>query len=258
MTLSRLRLNRRNSASQRDRRGRTARRAVVLGVLLVMAGGTRLSAETRTIVGRVIHFGQVTEPEVLAPTTAGQAVCGSEPGLSKALRISPSGGVQNAVVSLVHQRIPGWRSSTVFNLDQRRCEFVPRILMVPVGSTVRVHNSDGILHNFHTVSRLNPPMNLAQPGFAKPLRVTFRNPEIVPVKCDLHGRRLMRAWIIVTAHPYYALSDESGSFRMPNVPPGSHVFEVWHEVLGTMRAVVSVAPSGVTNVTMSYPPETVQ
>jgi plastocyanin len=205
-----------------------------------VAGTVKLSAEAPP--AKVLHL------------TADHAVCGSEPRLSEALRLSPSGGVKNAVVFIAHERMEGWRSPMTFQIDQRQCAFVPRVLIVPPGATVEVLNSDGILHNFHTLGRLNPSLNLAQPRRAKPLRVTFEHPEIVPVKCDLHGEGFMQAWIIVASHPYYALTDEDGRFRIPDVPAGPHTLEVWHELLGTKRVPVTVGASGEVNMTVTFPP----
>lgn len=182
-----------------------------------------------------------------------QAVCGHEPRPSEALQVSPTGGVKNAVVFIAHERMEGWRSPTIFQMDQRRCRFVPRVLIVPPGATVEVLNNDGILHNFHTRSRLNPPVNLAQPRMAKPLRLTFEHPEIIQVKCDLHGEGLMRAWIVVASHPYYALTDDHGRFRIPGVPVGPHTLEIWHETLGRQHIPVTVGPSGPINVTVTMP-----
>ncbi len=221
----------------------------VVGVLLGMLGlGT---AEAGEIVGTARLMGQAPPAKFLRPTTDHDA-CGDEPRLAEALLLSGSGGVKNAVVFIGHERKEGWRSSTTFQMDQRRCAFVPHVLSVHPGATVEVLNSDGILHNFHTVARLNPSLNLAQPRRAKPLRLTFEHPEIVQVKCDLHGEGFMRAWIVVGSHPYYALTDETGRFRLANVPPGPHTLEVWHEVLGTKRVPVSVGASGEVSVTVTF------
>jgi plastocyanin len=211
--------------------------AAWLGVLGPTAAGAG------DVVGTVAVTGRVPEAETRQPW-GDHGVCGSEPRPSGALLVSPSGGLKNAVVSLAYERIPGWRSPTTFQIDQRRCVFIPRISIVPPGATLEVLNSDGILHNFHTLSRLNPPLNLAQPKFAKPLRVTFEHPEIVGVKCDLHGEGFMRAWIVVARHPYYALTDDDGRFRLPDLPAGPHVLEVWHEVLGVRRVPVTVGTTG--------------
>jgi plastocyanin len=211
---------------------------------------TSSAAEPGAVAGTVRLAGQAPPVRLLQPRVD-PAVCGSEPRPSEALVVSASGGVKNAVVFIGHERMEGWRSPTTFQIDQRGCAFVPHVPIIPPGSTVEILNSDGILHNFHTVSRLNPPMNLAQPGKAKPLRVTFERPEVVPVKCDLHGEGFMRAWIVVAAHPYYALTDDEGRFRLADVPPGPHTLEVWHETLGTRRVPVTVGASGEVTVTVT-------
>jgi len=208
------------------------------------------AAEAGEILGSVTLAGKAPAAEILRPI-ADHAVCG-EPRQSEALVLSASGGIKNAVVFIAHERMEGWRSPTTFQIDQRRCAFVPRVLVIPPGSTVEVLNSDGILHNFHTLARLNPSLNLAQPARARPLRVTFNHPETVQVKCEIHGTGFMRAWIIVAAHPYYAVSDENGQFRLPGLPPGPHIMEFWHELLGSKRLPVSVAPEGEVRVRVEF------
>lgn len=210
-----------------------------------------VAAESGAVLGTVKISGEAPPAKLLHPK-GDHAVCGSESRPSEALVVSASRGVKNAVVFIGHERLPGWRSTTTFQIDQRRCTFVPHVLIIPPGSTVEILNSDGILHNFHTASRLNPPMNLGQPGKAKPLRVTFERPEVVQVKCDVHGEGFMRAWIVVAAHPYYALTDDEGRFRLAGVPPGPHTLEVWHEVLGTRRVPVTVGASGEVTVTVTF------
>ncbi len=234
---------------------RAGRREALLGSVLllgnVLGAPTAATAGPGAVAGTVKFAGEAPPPKVLHPTVD-HAVCGSEPRRSKELLLSSSGGVKDAVVFIADERLEGWRSATTFQIDQRRCVFVPRVLIVPPGSTVEILNSDGILHNFHTLSTLNPRLNLGQPGRARPLRVTFQHPEIIPVKCDLHGEGVMRAWIVVASHPYYALTDDEGRFRLPDVPQGPHTLGVWHEVLGTRRVPVTVGASGDVTVTVTF------
>lgn len=222
---------------------------VLLGAIAGLLG---LGAAEAGDVRGVVRVAGAVPPVALLQLKSDQAVCGPEPRPSEALLVSPSGGLKNAVVFLGHERMDGWRSPTTFRLDQRRCAFVPRILIIPPGATVEILNSDDTLHDFHTLSRLNPPRNVAQPRKARPLRVTFEHPEIVPVKCDLHGEGFMRAWIVVASHPYYALTDDEGRFRLPDLPVGPHTIEVWHEVLGTKRVPVSVGTTGEVRLTVTF------
>lgn len=233
------------------RRDRVVRRAVA-GAIVVLIGLVALpAAEAGDIRGTVRLAGTPPPPEVLR-LTADQTICGPESTRrSDALVLSAAGGVKDAVVFIGSERMEGWRSPTTVQIDQRRCTFVPRVTIIPPGSTIEVLNSDGILHNFHTLGAQHRT-NLAQPGRLKRLRVTFEAPEFVPVKCGVHGEGVMRAWVVVASHPYDALTDDEGRFRLPDLPPGPHVLEIWHEVLGTKRLPVTVGAAGEIEVTVTY------
>jgi hypothetical protein len=41
-----------------------------------------------------------------------------------------------------------------------------------------------------------------------------------------------------------AVTDVSGQFRLSHLPPGPHILEVWHELLGTRRLPISVGMEG--------------
>lgn len=231
-------------------RNPVARRAVA-GAIVVLLGLVAPAAEAGDIGGAVQLVGTPPPPAILR-VTADETICGPEPTRpSDALVLSATGGVKNAVVFIGSERMEGWRSPTTVQIDQRRCTFVPRVTIVPPGSTIEVLNSDGILHNFHTLGAQHRA-NVAQPGRMKRMRVMFEAPEFVPVKCDIHGDGVMRAWVVVASHPYYALTDDEGRFRLPDLPPGPHVLEIWHEVLGTKRLPVTVGATGEIEVTVTY------
>jgi len=50
----------------------------------------------------------------------------------------------------------------------------------------------------------------------------------------------MKGWLVVAQHPYYALTDETGSFEIANIPPGTYTLELWHETLGKQTRKVTV------------------
>jgi hypothetical protein len=72
--------------------------------------------------------------------------------------------------------------------------------------------------------------------------MVFRSPEILRIDCDLHS--WMRGWVIVTDHPYYALTNEEGQFVLQNVPPGKYTLQVWQESLGTLSREITVSKGG--------------
>jgi len=112
------------------------------------------------------------------------------------------------------------------------------VLAFPVGTPVEINNPDGILHNIHSYSKANPTFNIAQPKFKKTVEVKLEKPEAVNVKCDVHG--WMNGWLVVTESPYVAVTDNSGAFKLTDVPAGSYTVEVWHETLGKTSQKVTV------------------
>jgi hypothetical protein len=68
--------------------------------------------------------------------------------------------------------------------------------------------------------------------------------------CNVHG--WMAAWVGVVAHPYYAVTDETGAFELKGVPPGTYTIEAWHEKFGVQTATVTVAPSQQQTTTFTF------
>jgi hypothetical protein len=112
-------------------------------------------------------------------------------------------------------------------------------VLLPAGATLVARNSDGIMHNLHTLSKANPAINKAQPGFKKTMPIsTLKVPETIKVQCDMHS--WMRAWIVVTDTPYTVVTDTAGQFRLTDVPAGTYTLKFWHETLGEMSREVTV------------------
>ncbi len=107
-----------------------------------------------------------------------------------------------------------------------RKSFSPRIVVVPVGSTVRFPNQDPILHNVFSVSGRNSfDVGLLGKGAGK--SAVFREAGIVRVFCNVH--HAMFGYIFVVASPYWARVDSAGTFRIPDVPAGAGKLTVWNE-----------------------------
>lgn len=193
------------------------------------------SAAGGTIAGVVKYAG---DPPALKkiPPTKDKKVCGKAPIYDESLMVDKATkGIQWAVVSV--QGAKGKWDGKGATLDQKGCMFRPHVLVAPPGK-ITVLNSDKILHNFHSYSKKNPPLNRAQPGFRKKMKVEFKKGELVKITCDAHP--WMTGWIVVTDHPYVGVTDEKGSFKIENVPPGTYTLEVWQETLGTSKKKVTV------------------
>ena len=219
-----------------------------LALVAAFLGGTSTQVTAQgggSIVGEVKFAGTAPAPKVVKVNKDNQA-CGDEKK-SEDLVVGPDKGIRWAVVSLAGAKGPAPKPAQKPVLDQKGCQFGPHVLQVPAGAEVDILNPDGVLHNIHTFSTANPSINKAQPKFKKVLTEKFDKPEIIRVQCDAHS--WMQGWIVVAAHPQYAVTDAAGAFKLDNVPPGKHTVEVWHETLGKMTKEVEVKAGAPTKVT---------
>jgi Carboxypeptidase regulatory-like domain len=213
-------------------------------VALLLGGAAASPYETApvtaggTITGVVKYAGVAPKREQLE-ISKDKDVCGATPLFDQSLIVSSGGGISNAVVTITD--IPKGEPMRPVNgviFDQIGCEYSPHVVAFPAGSSIKVLNSDGILHSIHTESTINPVVDMAQPGFKKTLNVTIEKPEAIHVTCDAHN--WMDGWWYATGNPYFAITGPDGRFSILNVPPGNYTLQVWQEKLGTMSHKVTV------------------
>ena len=92
-------------------------------------------------------------------------------------------------------------------------------------------NGDPILHNVHAYCGMQSTFNIAQPikGQCTTIKRTqLSKPGPVTLTCDA-GHPWMSGFVFVAPHPYYAITDKNGNFRLENVPPGKYTLRMWHE-----------------------------
>jgi plastocyanin len=129
--------------------------------------------------------------------------------------------------------------TTAAVLDQKGCQYAPRILGLQVGQSLEIRNSDSTLHNMHATPENNQEFNKALSLQGLNHTHTFSARDVmVPFKCDVH--RWMRAWVGVLDHPFFAVSGADGAFSLSGLPPGTYTVEAWHEKLGTAAQSVTI------------------
>jgi hypothetical protein len=194
-------------------------------------------ADGGSVSGVVKYAGPAPIPAPLH-VTKDRDVCGTRIN-DPSMLVGRDGGIANAVVTITDiSKGEPLKPDPAVKFDQKGCEYIPHVAVFPAGSTVLILNSDGILHNIHTESTVNPIIDLAQPGFKKQIRVTIEKPEIIKVTCDAHN--WMEGWWYVVGNPYYAITDASGYFIIRNIPPGAYTLRVWHERLGVQSRPVTI------------------
>jgi hypothetical protein len=163
----------------------------------------------------------------------------------ESLVVSKSGALANAFI-YVKGGLEGKTfeiPATPVTIDQSGCWFRPRVLGIQTGQILQVINSDPVTHNIHPLAQVNREWNHSQGAGDPPIARKFLKPEImIRVKCNIHS--WMHAFIGVLEHPYFAVSQEDGSFEIKNLPPGTYTIAVWQEVLGTQEQQVNVPPHG--------------
>jgi plastocyanin len=199
-----------------------------------------------TITGKVVFTGTYAAGKTMI--SKDREVCG-DAKLDPSMVIGKQGELKNAVIQIGDLK-HGKSTAKEVELDQVKCEYVPHVAVVSTGATVKIKNSDGILHNVHSVSEKNMPFNRAQPKFMKEIKETFSKPEIVQLRCDVHG--WMSGWIVVTENVFFDVTEADGTFRFDSVPVGKYTLEVWHEILGKTTQQVDVKVGEVTNVTFEF------
>lgn len=199
-----------------------------------------------TITGKVVFKGFYAAGKVAI--SKDKEVCG-DAKLDPGLVVGSQGEIKNAVIQIADLKRSGGPTKEAV-LDQVKCEYAPHVLALPVGSTVKIKNSDGILHNVHSSSEKNTPFNRAQPKYLKEISEKFSKPEAIALRCDVHG--WMSGWIVVTDSPFYDVTGADGGFKLENVPVGKYSLDVWHETLGKATQSVEVKSGEVTNVTFEF------
>jgi len=108
----------------------------------------------------------------------------------------------------------------------RRKQFVPRVLAVTVGSTVRFPNEDPILHNVFSTSTDNS-FDAGQYHTGPGVAHTFDHAGLVKVYCNVHHS--MFGYILVLDTPHYARPDVQGRFELRGLPDGEGELVVFHD-----------------------------
>lgn len=157
--------------------------------------------------------------------------------------VGPKGELADVIISLegISGKSTG-ASAPPVTLDQKGCEYSPSIFAVQTGQKIIVKNSDPVLHNVHDVpaeNSGNKEFNQAQLPNGPDLNLSFDKPEnFLKIKCDVH--QWMFAWVSVFDHPYFAVSDKDGTFKIANVPPGKYKIQAAHRKAGTVTQDVEV------------------
>lgn len=173
----------------------------------------------------------------------------AEAGTSRALVEvdADTGGLKDAVAWLEGVPRPTGPARAVppepATMDQRNFLFEPHVLAVEAGREVEFRNSD-VANQGVTASSAGPKnrFNVVTPPGGRHAHRFAASPSPVAIGCPVHVT--MAAWIFVFDHPYHAVTDGEGRFRLPPVPPGRYTLHVRHPDGGMRREQPVVVREG--------------
>jgi plastocyanin len=201
-----------------------------------------VSADAATLTGMVKFEGaapKITNIQMSADPYC-QSQHGSAPATEEDAVVGPAGELANVFVYIKDIKGNFPAPSTPVVLHQKGCQYHPHVHAVMVGQPLEIKNDDATLHNVHAMPNLNSQFNVGQPVQGMVSTQKFDKAEITPfkVKCDVHG--WMKSYMAVMPHPFFAVSENNGSFTISNLPPGQYTVVAWHEKYGQQEQKVTV------------------
>lgn len=200
---------------------------------LVIFGGQSLeAAEWGSLSGKFIYIGtpvKQTDPRIL-----------EDPSLV----VGPQGGIKNIFVflkdrsfkeELIHPDYHKLPDQVVIQHQRDHIEphaaglWQPHQKLVVLNKTPHLH----LTHLFPLKNHLPDSFNKNP---AREKLIQFEHAELLPmqIKCDIHPWE--SSYLLVLDHPYIAITDETGTFNIKNLPIGEWEFRLWHEQAGHLAA----------------------
>ena len=221
-----------------------------LSIALLLSAVAIAKAHAGSVVG-YIKFVDAPPKLAAVKVTKDQDYCG-ESLPNETYLIGSNGGLRNVVV-FVEQALSseaGLPKEVI--LDNDGCRFSPRVLALTKGDRLKVRNSDLKLHIAHSYLGERTVFTVSLPFRGTTIDVTkkIRNSGLLTLHCDTHA--WMRGYIYVFDHPFFAVTDEQGSFSIPNLPAGKYTLKAWHEDAGVRSQEVTISERGETRVNFEF------
>ncbi len=155
----------------------------------------------------------------------------SAAGSSVSGTVKATGLSSNADAVVFIQDAPGGKPTAPVTMDQRKMQFIPHVLPVAIGTTVKFLNSDPTPHNVFSPDYEKYNLGTWPQGQSKDYVFSkcAKFPCAYTQLCRVHPE--MEGFVVVVPNTYFAVSDREGHYEIPNVPPGKYTVAVWHPKL---------------------------
>ena len=146
----------------------------------------------------------------------------------------PSKFLKDTIVFV--KQVPGTKLVTkTVEIDQKGMEFVPHIVLIATGDTVKFNNHDKVDHN---VMSPEGGYDLGTWGGGQSKNHVFKTEGVFGQVCKLHPEML--AYAFVGQNRFATIVDDHGAFTITGVPPGSYELVIWNPKLKAAAQKVTI------------------
>lgn len=234
-------------------------RPVLLSFVVLFLGpgacahkGKPAAANALQVSGRVSLAGEVPPPRRIEVPPSLKAAFPNGLEISP-YRLGTEGTLGEVVVSVVNppaRRPPSSDTPRRLLISNTLCE--PRVLAVYTNQPVEFEVRGGPLLNLSALARPGTGWNRAVAGpdtFVK----RFDQPDS-QVRITDNNHAWLSAYVSVFDHPWFAVTDETGQFSLPPLPPGRYTLQFAHRRAGVVSAEIDSASPAPLTVDVTFNP----
>jgi hypothetical protein len=128
--------------------------------------------------------------------------------------------------------VPSAKNLAPVTVEFKEGQFAPHALafQAPRDLTGAVHESLAVCFSYQGEATVFNVLCPAHGEISQQVK-----PEATPAVLRDNLHPWPKAWVLPLKHPYCAVSDKNGYFKIENLPPGQWEFQVWHELTGNLQ-----------------------
>jgi hypothetical protein len=210
----------------------------IAAVACALDGGSGYAGDldapsTGTLKGRFVYDGPSPDPQLITPTLNEQ-VFSKYRIVDESLLVPRILGIQNIFIWVSSKDIPIPKHDKLdpVTIEFKEGRFAPHAIAFQEPCDLILNNEESLECVFYRTT--------ADYAFAVQARpkhqhtVNMLRPDRMPAKL-VSNFPWTCSWLLALPHPYFAVSNEGGEFKIDNLPPGTWEFQVWHERKGFLE-----------------------
>src|SRR4249919_4172868 len=147
------------------------------------------------------------------------AVAGAGSSITGTVKVTGASSSANAVVYIQQVPVPVAPPSATAEMNQQKMQFIPHVLPIVVGTTVKFLNSDPTAHNVFSPDNEKYNLGTWPQGQTKEhvFATCTKVPCVYTQLCRVHPE--MEGYVVVLQNSYFATTTPDGRYEIKDVPP---------------------------------------